>query len=194
MKKNDGKPKKVRPSRTRSPRKENTIIEQWTAPDKLTLISCWARDNYTDKEIAEKMGISLPTLRSYCLKRPELDAAVRNSKEIVDYRVETALLTAALGSQTTKVKIIAVYKNNTVVSTIKEKTIEQQPPNVLACQTWLFNRQRDKWKRNRDNEVAVEDDKSISITIKRAKTRTTDGNLPGGGRRLFADSIEVEDV
>ena len=171
MKKNDGKPKKVRPSRTRSPRKENAIIEQWTAPDKLELISCWARDGYTDKEIAEKMGISLPTLRSYCLKRPALDAAIRNGKEIVDYRVESALLKSALGGQTTELKITAVYKNNTVVSTIKEKTTKEQPPNVLACQTWLFNRQRDKWKRNRDNEIVVEDDQSINITIKRAGKR-----------------------
>ena len=142
-------------------------------PEKLELISCWARDGYTDTEIAEKMGISLPTFKTYRAKSLELNSAVRDGKDIIDYRVESALLQAALGSTTTELKIIVVYEENEEnkaipIKTIKTKTTKELPPNVLACQTWLFNRQRDKWKRNRDNEITVEEDKSINITIKRA--------------------------
>ena len=161
MKKKDGKQK-------RPPRIENSIMRIWSQPDKLELISCWARDGYTDKDIAEKMGISLPTFRLYRLKSPEIDNAVQNSKDIVDYKVESALLKAALGCTVEELKIIGEYVNGQLVKTIKEKTTKEQPPNVLACQTWLFNRQRDKWKRNRDNEITVEEDQSINITIKRA--------------------------
>ncbi|MDR0326695.1 MAG: helix-turn-helix domain containing protein [Planctomycetaceae bacterium] len=163
MKKKDGKPKKTSP-----PRKENLIITQWTEPEKLELISCWGRDGYTDKEIAEKMGISISTLRSWRLKKPALDNAIRSSKEIVDYKVESALLRAALGYETKKMTVLVMKGKDGNMKVARETTTWEQPPNVLACQTWLFNRQRDKWKRNRDNEISVEDDRTINITITRA--------------------------
>ena len=158
---------KQRPKR-RKVRVENSIIAEWMTPERLELISGWARDGYTDKEIAEKMGISAVSLRKYRLKHSELDKAVQNGKEVVDYKVESALLKSALGVMTTEVKVIAEFKNGILTKTIKERTTREQPPNVLACQTWLFNRKRDKWKRNRDNELVEETDNSISITITRA--------------------------
>ena len=143
-------------------------IKKWTQPDNLELLACWARDGYTDAEIAAKMRISRQSLHNYRAKSTEIDQAIRNAKEIVDYKVESALLKAAIGCKTEELKITAVYKRGEIVRTIKERTTREQPPNVLACQTWLFNRQRDKWKRNRDNEIAVDDDQSINITIQRA--------------------------
>ena len=156
-------------TKTRSSRIENSIIAKWTHPDKLAAITGWAENGYSDKDIAEKMGISVPTFRRYRLESPELDQAVQDGKEVIDNKVESALLKAALGGKMKEVKVTTVLdREGTLKSTIKETTIRENPPNVLACQTWLFNRQRDKWKRNRDNEIAVEDDQSINITIKRA--------------------------
>jgi len=143
-------------------------IKKWTQPDNLELLSCWARDGYTDAEIAEKMRISRQSLCNFRAKSPEIDQAIRNAKEIVDYKVESALLKAALGCKTEELKVTAVFKRGEIVRTIKERTTREQPPNVLACQTWLFNRQRERWKRNRDNEIAADDDQSICITIQRA--------------------------
>ena len=140
----------------------------WTAPDKLDYLRGLARDGYTDKEIAEKMGVRPQTLQSYRAKSPELDAAIREAKEVVDYRVEAALLKAATGGTVTESKVMLMYKEGKLIQTVRERTVRDQPPNVLACQTWLYNRQREKWKRNRDHEITVEEDKSINITIKRA--------------------------
>ena len=178
MKTKDGKPK-PKPKKIRQPRSENTILNEWMAPEKLELISYWARDGYTEQEIAEKMGICLSTFQNYRKKSLELNAAVRDGKEFIDYSVESALLSAARGSTTTELKVIVVYEENKTIpaKTIKAKTTKELPPNVLACQTWLFNRKRDKWKRNRENEITIEEDKSINITIKRA-----------------AKTIEVEEV
>ena len=148
--------------------KKDAIIKKWTEPDRLKEISEWAGIGYTDKQIAARMGISVPTLRSYRLQSPELDKAVLDGKEFIDYRVESALLKAALGGKTTEVKITFFYEKGQLVRTVKERITREQPPNVLACQTWLFNRQREKWKRNRDNEIAVDDDKTINIVISRA--------------------------
>ena len=161
-------------TKNRSSRIENSLINKWTHPDRLAAITGWAENGYSDKDIAEKMGISVPTFRRYRLEAPEIDQAVQDGKDVVDHKVESALLKAALGYETKEVEIIIVKgkaKKDGKAEDIKvmqKTTTKEQPPNVLACQTWLFNRQRDKWKRNRDSEIAVEDDQSINITIKRA--------------------------
>jgi len=123
----------------------------------LETLSCLARDGYTDAEIAERMGISLPRLRFYRLKQPEIDKAIRHGKEFIDNKVESALLKAALGLKTMDLKVTIVMREGVVVSTAKTSIAREFPPNVMACQTWLFNRQRDKWKRNRSNEITMED-------------------------------------
>lgn len=150
--------------------KKNSIINKWTTPDRLKEISEWAGYGCTDQNIAKKMGISLRSFYRYRAESPELDEAVQYGKEIVDYKVESALLKAALGYKIKDVKIILTFDKGILIKTVKERTTREIPPNVLACQTWLFNRQREKWKRNRDNEITVEDDQSINITIKRAGT------------------------
>jgi transposase-like protein len=160
----------MRAKKKSPPRAENSVIAQWTQQDKLELLSCWARDGYTDSEIAGKMSISPKTFQTWRLKCPEIDQAVRNGKEVVDFKVESALYEAAIGAKTEELEVIIEFVGDNEVKTIKKKKTIKHPPNVLACQTWLFNRQRDKWKRNRDNELTVEDDKSINITIKRAGT------------------------
>ena len=148
--------------------KKNSVITKWTEPDKLHEISEWAGYGCTDKQIAERMGISIRTFYYYRKQSPELDRAVQYGKEVIDYRVESALLKAALGSKVTETKVTLVIEKGELVKTIKETITREHPPNVLACQTWLFNRQRDKWKRNRDNEITVDDDKTINIVINRA--------------------------
>ena len=90
--------------------KKNSIIKKWTAPDRLKEISEWAGYGCTDKDIAEKMGISLRSFYRYRLESPELDEAVQYGKEVVDYKVESALLKAALGYKTTELKIILTFE------------------------------------------------------------------------------------
>jgi len=151
-------------------KKKNSIITKWTEPDNLELLSSMASYGCTDKDIAKRMGISVQSFYRYRSQSPELDEAIRNGKEVIDYKVESALLKAALGSVMTETKLTLTFENDILVRTVKETITRETPPNVLACQTWLFNRQRDKWKRNRDNEIDSEGDQSISITIKHAGT------------------------
>jgi molybdopterin converting factor small subunit len=148
--------------------KKDKIVEKWTQPEQLELLSELARDGYSNEKLAERMGCSVRSFYRYRSQYPELDRAILDGKEVVDYRVESALLKAALGYKTTEVKITLVLDNNgKLLRKVKERITRKHPPNVLACQTWLFNRQRDKWKRNRDNEIAVDDDKTINIVISR---------------------------
>ena len=77
------------------PRK--TIYKRDGWDEKLELIEGWARDGLIDEQIAEKMGIGIRTLYEYKEKYPQFSQALKRNKEVVDAKVEKALLKRALG-------------------------------------------------------------------------------------------------
>ena len=106
-------------------------FEYWLTEDGLTLLEGWARDGLTDEQIARNMGVAYSTFRVWKDKYPAISAALKTSKEIVDYEVENALLNKALGGDTT------------------------------AQIFWLKNRRPDKWRDKPVDEKqrqAMEDD------------------------------------
>ncbi len=96
--------------------------ERWLTPEGLTLLAGWARDGLTDEQIAKKMGICRDTLYEYKRKFSDISDTLSKNKEIIDYQVESALLSSAL-------------KGNTYAQTY-----------------WLNNRRPDKWRSNPTNE------------------------------------------
>ena len=54
-----------------------------------------------------------------------------------------------------------------------EKTISETGPNTTACLAWLNNRKPEQWKRNRDNDMVL-DDKNSGITINIVKSGKDD--------------------
>ena len=90
--------------------------KEWLTEENLILIEGWAREGYTDKMIATRMGIREQTLCEWKKKYNELNEALKNGKEVVDFKVENALLKEALGG------------------------------NVTAMIFWLKNRKPDKWR------------------------------------------------
>ena len=128
---------------------------------------CWAGDGLTLTEIAKKIGVSQQCLSLWVAKYPEVKTALYTTKEQLDYEVENALFRRAVGYKTEEVKTIVGYakKDGTRLTRI-EKTEVEIPPDVTACLAWLNNRLPDKWKRNRDNFVSVEDEKkNQNVTI-----------------------------
>ena len=71
--------------------------EEWIEPERLTLLTAWARDGLIDEEIAKKMNVSPPTLYKYKKMFPQIVEALRKGKELVDVEVENALYKKALG-------------------------------------------------------------------------------------------------
>ena len=115
-------------------------FEYWLTEDGLTLLEGWARDGLTDEQIARNMGVAYSTFRVWKDKYPAIPAALKTSKEIVDYEVENALLNKALGGDTT------------------------------AQIFWLKNRRPDKWRDKPVDEKqrqAMEDD-PITRSLKEA--------------------------
>lgn len=146
--------------------------EYWVSEDGLTLIEAWARDGLTQAQMAERIGISRSELRKWRERIPDIDEAMRVGKELLDYKVENALLKAALGYKTKEIKVTLGKKKvgGEVFEVLKETTTKEVGPNAVACLAWLNNRKHDQWKRNRDRcEDNREEDSNVTVTILRGK-------------------------
>lgn len=151
--------------------KNECIAAEWLEEDNLMLLECWARDGYTFQDIANRIGIAVSTLRMWRMQYPDIDNALKKGREIIDYKVENALLKSALGYHTKEVKVTTTIRFGKTVETIKEVTDKEQAPNVSAIQCWLYNRLPNKWKKNRDSLIELnEEDTKIQVTVTRAST------------------------
>ena len=151
-------------------KERDSKVDYWLTEDGLILIEAWARDGYLLNEIADRMGIERYTLSKWRKRYPEIAQALNTGKELVDYKVENALLKAALGYTTKEIKVTLGKKvvNGEVFEVLKETTTREVAPNVTACMAWLNNRKHDQWKRNRDKVLELdEEDSNINITIVR---------------------------
>ena len=158
----------------KSKTKNSCFAEEWLEEDNLMLLECWSRDGYTYQDIANRIGISGSTLTAWRKTYPEIHEALRQGREIIDYKVENALLKSALGYKTKEVKVTTTIKFGKVVETIKEVTDKEQAPNVSAIQCWLYNRLPQKWKNMNSKSNILEDmdeDTSIQVTVTRASQK-----------------------
>ena len=156
--------------------KNECMATAWLEEDNLMLLECWMRDGYTFQDIATKIGITVETLRAWRVKYPEMDKALKAGREIVDYKVENALLKSALGYKTKETKVTTIIRHGKVVETIKETTDKEQAPNVSAAQCWLYNRLPKKWK-NMNSRANILDDMDEDTSIQVIVTRATKDNL-----------------
>lgn len=158
--------------------RNSSIATEWVDDDdNLMLIECWARDGYTNADIAERIGVTEGTFSNWQKKFPQLKEALRNGRELVDYKVENALLKSALGYKTTESKVTLIMRDGVVVEEREETTEREIAPNTTAAQVWLYNRLPKKWKKNRDNVLDLdEEDTSIQITVIKASGNDSEGD------------------
>ena len=159
-----------------------SYAQDWIDGDNLMLLECWARDGYTYGDIANKIGIGEKTLRRWRKEFPEIQEALRAGREIIDYKVENALLKAALGYRTKETRVlISLNKRTGLMETVEKETVDkEQPPNVRACEVWLFNRLPDKWKRNRDKYFEIDDNETtITISVQRQEDESVQTAVHG---------------
>lgn len=95
----------------------------------------------TDKEMAEKLDISLSTFYEWSNKHSEFSDAKTRGKEKPDDMVENALLQSALGYEHDSVHITN-HQGVVTKTPIKKK----YPPNDRSIQFWLKNRRPEKWR------------------------------------------------
>lgn len=120
--------------------------EKWLKEENLLLLEGWARDGLTDEQIAKNIGITVSTFYEWKKKYSEISESLKKGKEVVDYEVENALLSSALGGNTT------------------------------AQIFWLKNRRPDKWRDKQKEETdktALDKLDSILKEIKEDAERST---------------------
>ena len=140
--------------------------DYWLTDDGLTLIEGWARDGLIDSQIAHNMNVSYTTFKEYKKKYPTILAALKKSKEIVDYEVENSLLQRCFGYNA-KVKKHLKVKKTEYKEGMKVKEYEEIvevddevhiPADTLAQIYWLKNRQIKKWRDKPETESGDGDD------------------------------------
>lgn len=161
-------------------RLNSSTVDYWISEDGLILLEAWSRDGLKLGQIADNMGIRQAKLSQWRKEYEEIDEALKSGKEIVDYKVENALLKAALGFKTKEITVTIGRRqiNGEWVDITKETKRKEIAPSVTACLAWLNNRKPNTWKRNRDNVVEVDDeDNDVRITIVRGKGSDLDDDV-----------------
>lgn len=171
------------------------LLDKWLEDDNLLLLEAWARDGYTLTDIARRIGINLDTLVLWKKKYEPIKEALSIGKELVDYKVENALLKSALGYRTKDVKVTTTMRYGKVVETIKETTDREVAPNVTAIQMWLYNRQKEKWKNMSSSKSMLDemgDDSTIEITVTRASKNESGFESPENTNTDDGDDTNTE--
>lgn len=152
-------------------RGRSLTLDDLLTEEGLLLVECLVRDGMTLQDVARTLGITNQTFFTWRQKYPQLEEACKKGKDLVDYKVENALLKAALGYTKTKSTVyIGATKANRNREVGGETVTEEVGPSVTACLAWLNNRKPEQWRRNRDNFMELEDKPSgITINIIKGK-------------------------
>jgi transcriptional regulator with XRE-family HTH domain len=116
----------------------------------------YARNGLNEKQIADKLGISLSTLSDYKLRYSEFLEALKRGKAPVDAKVVNSLLERTSGFKVTvnkAFKVKKIYYNEETGRKIKEieeiVLAEEEvyvPSDTTAQIFWLKNRRPTEWK------------------------------------------------
>ena len=147
--------------------------EYWLTPEGLVLLEGWARDGLTDEQIAVNIGISRSTLNAWKDKYSDISDTLKRGKDVVDRRVENALLKRALGYEYEEVK--EKFEGNVMT----ERTVAKKEviPDVTAQIFWLKNRKPGDWRNKREPEdtTAIERLDRILAGLKAAAEKEQGG-------------------
>lgn len=109
-------------------------FQEWLTDEGLTLLEGWARKGYRDKDIADRIGISVSTLYEWKNKYKEFSDALKKGKEVIDFEVENKLLELALEG------------------------------NITAIIFWLKNRMPEDWRdKPRDKETEQDGETGVVL-------------------------------
>lgn len=125
---------------------------------KLREIGDWAKNGYTEEDIAKELGISYSGFRNYKKQHMELMGVLTENKKIADNAVRAALFKRATGYSYTKEKKERSEAGKFVVT---EKEIVEVAPDVSAAKFWLINRDPENWKDRQTKDVNAHVDANI---------------------------------
>jgi transcriptional regulator with XRE-family HTH domain len=136
---------------------------KWPAiKEKLILVEAWCRDGLTEKDIADKLGISKSTMENYKKEHLDFLNALKRGKEVVDVQVENSLFKRAMGykyDEVTKENVAIRDEEGKVTGyeMVETKRVTKEvQPDVTAQIFWLKNRKPKEWRDKHDVEHSGE--------------------------------------
>lgn len=100
------------------------------------MIEGWARDGLTEEQISKNMGIAYSTFKVWKNDYSAISAALKEGKEVADYKVENALYENALQG------------------------------NITAQIFWLKNRRPNKWRDKVADTSTDDELKKVEVILK----------------------------
>ena len=146
----------------------------------LSLIESMVANGSTDKEIAEKIGMSYSTFRRYKAQNSELKVAIAQGKDRINQKVVESLYKCCTGYKyyeevATKVKKEVLAEDGTVLTqeeVVISNVKKYKGPDLNAQKYWLNNRDKTKWK---DDPNKAENDKKLTkLKEKEIKSKIID--------------------
>lgn len=128
--------------------------ETHVAP-RLEEIKDWVRNGATDEEIAKRLGIGISAFYEYKKGFSEFSESLKENKEVIDAKVENALLRRALGYEYDE---ITKERNDTGELVITKTVRKQVVPDTTAQIFWLKNRRPSEWKDKTQVEASLLND------------------------------------
>ncbi|MEG1705071.1 MAG: transposase [Clostridia bacterium] len=118
------------------------------------MIKAWCRDGASDEFIYTNLKISKDSFYEYKKKHSDFSDTLKDSKEIIDAKVENALLKRALGykfDEITKERAIdpTTAREHVIVTKIVTKEVQ---PDTTAQIFWLKNRKSNVWRDKQEVE------------------------------------------
>lgn len=123
--------------------------DAWETPVNLNRLRGWARNGYTNEEIAEKIGVSRHTLYNWQKQSPAIRQAIEKGKETIDNEAEEALIKSALGFPYEESEKFVDGEGRKHIKTYTRYS----KPDVTALIFWLKNRRPASWRNTYDLKV-----------------------------------------
>ena len=115
----------------------------------LDRIKIWVAKGATQKEIADKLGITEYTLCRYKAAHEQLKQSIEAPQGEIDDQVEAALLKRCIGYDYEEVTRWQTIGRNGELIWLEKRSTKHLPPDPNSIQFWLTNR-RKEWKRMPD--------------------------------------------
>ena len=127
---------------------------EWLTQEGQMKLEAWARDGLTDEQISHNMGCNIRTFYVWKKNHPQIDAALRAGKEVVDIQVENALFKRAIGYDYEEVKTTIETLPDGEKRQRAERTRKHVAGDVTAQIFWLKNRKQTVWRDRRETQLS----------------------------------------
>lgn len=138
--------------------------EDWTTPDGLLLIRGWARDGYTDKQIAANIGIGETTFCAWKKRFPEIVETLKKGRRPVAEEIEDALYKGAIGYDVEEVTEEIVDDGETKKKHIR-RVKRHIPPNPALTIFALKNLKKRKFKDKPTEDDAPQGESDVARKV-----------------------------